>query len=60
VQFPKQKPTDDYPDATNLPRDPKPADDSKQQAKPDAASPDASQPAAAPTPAPQPPPGQPN
>jgi hypothetical protein len=60
VQFPKQKPTDDYPDATNLSRDPKPSDDSKQQAKPDAASPDASQPAAAPTPAPQPPPGQPN
>jgi hypothetical protein len=44
VQFPKQKP-DDYPDATNLPRDPKPADDSDQAAKPDAASPDASEPA---------------
>jgi hypothetical protein len=34
VQFPKQKP-DDYPDASNLPRDPKPADSSDQQAKPD-------------------------
>jgi hypothetical protein len=44
VQFPKQKP-DDYPDATNLPRDPKPADDSDAPAKPDAESPDASKPA---------------
>ncbi len=44
VQFPKQKP-DDYPDATNLPRDPKPADDSDTPAKPDAASPSASKPA---------------
>jgi hypothetical protein len=34
VQFPKQKP-DDYPDASNLPRDPKPADNpDNQQAKP--------------------------
>jgi hypothetical protein len=44
VQFPKQK-ADDYPDATNLPRDPKPADDSDATAKPDDASPDASKPA---------------
>jgi hypothetical protein len=43
VQFPKQKP-DDYPDATNLPRDPKPADDADQATKPDAESPDASEP----------------
>jgi hypothetical protein len=36
VEFPKQKP-DDYPDATNLPRDHKPdADDAEQQSKPDA------------------------
>jgi hypothetical protein len=35
VEFPKQKP-DDYPDASNLPRNPKPADDADQQAKPDA------------------------
>jgi hypothetical protein len=34
VQFPKQKP-DDYPDATNLPRDHKDADNPDQQAKPD-------------------------
>ena len=35
VQFPQQKP-DDYPDASSLPRDHKPADNSDQQAKPDA------------------------
>ena len=36
VQFPTQKP-DDYPDASNLPRDHKPdADDSDQQQKPNA------------------------
>jgi hypothetical protein len=58
VQFPKQKP-DDYPDATNLPRDPKPADDSDQATKPDAASPDASEPAK-PTESQPPPPNQPN
>jgi hypothetical protein len=58
VQFPKQKP-DDYPDATNLPRDPKPADDSDAQAKPDAASPDASKPAQPSSPQ-QSPPNQPN
>jgi hypothetical protein len=57
VQFPKQKP-DDYPDATNLPRDPKPADDSGPAAKPDAASPDASEPAK-PTESQPPPPNQP-
>ena len=56
VQFPKQKP-DDYPDATNLPRDPKPADDPDDvQTKPDATSPDASKPAQPQ----QPPPNQPN
>ncbi len=58
VQFPKQKP-DDYPDATNLPRDPKPADDSDATAKPDAASPDASKPAQ-PSTSQQPPPDHPN
>jgi len=58
VQFPKQK-ADDYPDATNLPRDPKPADDSDATAKPDAASPDASKPAQ-PSPTQQPPPDHPN
>lgn len=35
VEFPKQKP-DDYPDATNLPRDHKSTDNADQQAKPDA------------------------
>lgn len=35
VQFPQQKP-DDYPDASNLPRDHKSTDDADQQAKPDA------------------------
>ena len=35
VQFPTQKP-DDYPDASNLPRDQKSTDDADQQAKPDA------------------------
>jgi hypothetical protein len=49
VQFPKQKPTEDYPDATNLPRDPKPADDPGPP-KPDDSSPDASKPPAAPSP----------
>lgn len=39
VEFPKQKP-DDYPDATNLPRDHKPADDPDQQSKPDTQSPE--------------------
>jgi hypothetical protein len=58
VQFPKQKP-DDYPDATNLPRDPKPADDSDAQAKPDTASPNASKPAQT-SPSEQSPPNQPN
>jgi len=38
VQFPKQKP-DDYPDASRLPRDPKPADDAAPPAKPDSAPP---------------------
>ncbi len=55
VQFPKQKP-DDYPDATNLPRDPKPADDPNDAtAKPDATSPDASKPAQPQQPPPNPP-----
>jgi hypothetical protein len=58
VQFPKQK-GDDYPDATNLPRDPKPADDADESAKPDAASPDASKPAE-PSTSQQPPPDKPN
>jgi hypothetical protein len=58
VQFPKQKP-DDYPDATNLPRDPKPADDADESAKPDVASPDASKPAQ-PSASQQPPPEPPN
>jgi hypothetical protein len=57
VQFPKQKP-DDYPDATNLPRDPKPAD-SDDAAKPDAASPNTSKPAQT-SPSQEPPPNQPN
>lgn len=35
VEFPKQKP-DDYPDATNLPRDHKSTDDPDEQAKPNA------------------------
>ncbi len=38
VQFPKQKP-DDQPDATDLPRDPKPAADADAAAKPDANAP---------------------
>jgi len=54
VQFPKQKP-DEYPDATNLPRAPKPAEDSGQPAKPDATSPNPTQPAATPAPPPSPP-----
>jgi hypothetical protein len=41
VQFPKQKP-DDYPDATNLPRDHKAADNPDDQTQPAAQSPDAS------------------
>jgi len=44
VEFPKQKP-DDYPDATNLPRDHKSTDNSDDQAKPAAPLSDASKPA---------------
>jgi len=49
VQFPKQK-TDDYPDASRLPRDHKSADSPDDDAKPGTPAPDASKPA----------PGQPN
>jgi hypothetical protein len=55
VQFPKQKP-DDYPDATNLPRDHNAADTPDTPAKPvtQPAPPAGSTPAPAATPAPQP------
>jgi hypothetical protein len=57
VQFPKQK-TDDYPDASNLPRDQKPAE-AGQAGTPDTDSTDESQPAqtdeSQPAPQPQPP-----
>ena len=55
VQFPKQK-ANDYPDATNLPRDPKPGDDPAEKAEDDSgepAQPEPSKPA-------QPQPSQPN
>ena len=70
VQFPKQK-AEDYPDASKLPRGPKPTDEADQQAQPDESTakqpdesksdqpeestPDSSKPAP-----PQPPPTQPN
>jgi hypothetical protein len=41
VEFPEQK-TDDYPDATNLPRDHKQAEEADQQQKPDAGGPSGS------------------
>jgi hypothetical protein len=59
VQFPKQK-ANDYPDASNLPREPKPNDDADQQDKPDASKPDESKPDPSPPAQPQPPPAQPN
>lgn len=57
VEFPKQKP-DDYPDASKLPRDPKPADDSGQPATPDTSQP--AQPDQAKPAPPQTPPSPPN
>jgi hypothetical protein len=56
VQFPKQKP-DDYPDATNLPRDHNATDSADTPAKPvtQPASPGGNTPTPAATPAPQPP-----